>query len=318
MKLLACFSFAALLAAQQPGWFSDREYGNVEVEFEYKLAQWAEAAFVLRTPAEGRPVQQGVAIFLAHDFHQKPGLYTTGALAGTAPPLELLPPSYEQWHKLHVVLRGDRLLVRQDGKLLQDTRVPRQKMAPGLLHFARLQHRYEIRNFRAKPLGEEPLLVRDWRPWQLRDGGQWKSGADWATGADGHGILYGGPELENFLFSAVVKATNYANGGVFVRGQADKAQPRGWEIQIYSPLDAVFPTGSIYGLVRSSIASETQGRWFFLQVLVEGRNCTVWVDGVEVARTTEAPAEPRKGRIGLQIHMEGAQVEWRQLRALRL
>lgn len=317
MKLLAYFIFAANLLAQHPGWFSEREYENVRVTFEYKLAQWAEAAIVLRTPREGRPVQQGVSIFLAHDFHQKPGLYTTGALAGVKAPLRLLPATFNQWHKVELTLDGEKLRLLHDGELLQDLTLPRQKLGKGFLHFADLLHKYEIRNFSAVDLGDKAKLTTRWEPWALRDAGTWKSGPDWATGSDGHGILYGGPPMKNFLFSALVRSTNNANGGVFFRGHPDKNQNRGWEVQIYSPLDSVYPTGSIYGLARSRIASETEGRWFYLQVLVEDQRCTVWVDGVEVAQTADLPAEPTAGQIGLQIHMEKTQVEWKQLRAIR-
>ena len=115
-----------------------------------------------------------------------------------------------------------------------------------------------------------------------------------------------------------MKSTNNANGGIFFRGSADEKEARGFEVQIYSPLDSVFPTGSIYGLTRSRIATSTEGHWFYLQVQVLGRICTVWVDGVAVAETVELPPALIEGRIGLQIHMENTQVEWRNIRALRL
>jgi hypothetical protein len=51
---------------------------------------------------------------------------------------------------------------------------------------------------------------------------------------------------------------------------------------------------------------------------VIGRTCKVWVDGVEVANTSDLPADLEAGQIGLQIHMENTQVEWRQIRALKL
>lgn len=318
MKLLACLILPAALLAQHPGWSSDREYANVQVTFEYRLAQWAEAAFVLRTPTIGRPVQQGVAIFLAHDFHQKPGLYTTGALAGRQAPLRLLPPSFNQWHKVEITLNAAQLTVLQDGELIQRATLPPHLLLPGHLHFADLLHKYEVRNFSARELPATSTFITQWQPWALRDAGTWQTGPDWATGSNGHGIHYASPVLTNFLFAAEVKSTNNANGGIFFRGHPAKDRNRGFEVQIYSPLDSVFPTGSIYGLERSRIASSTEGRWFYLQVLVIGRECTVWVDGVEVARTTQLPENLTSGQVGLQIHMENTQVEWRRLRALKL
>ena len=318
MKLLAYILFAGTLLGQQPGWFSEREYENVKVTFDYKLAQWAEASFVLRTPRIGRPIQQGVAIFLAHDFHQKMGLYVTGAVAGFKAPTRLLPQSWGAWHSVELTLAGNHLLLRHDGELIQDATLPQQKMGKGYLHFADLLHKYELRNFKVDDLGERMSYVDTWSPWSLRGSGTWQTGSNAATGSDGHGINYGTPKLKDFLFSAEVKSTNNANGGIFFRGSADEKEARGFEVQIYSPLDSVFPTGSIYGLTRSRIATGTEGRWFYLQVLVQGRICTVWVDGVAVAETVELPPTLIEGQIGLQIHMEKTMVEWKALRALRL
>lgn len=50
-----------------PNWLhTASEYENFRLHFEYKLAQWAEAAVVLRAPRWGRPAQAGIAIVLAH------------------------------------------------------------------------------------------------------------------------------------------------------------------------------------------------------------------------------------------------------------
>ena len=72
------------------------------------------------------------------------------------------------------------------------------------------------------------------------------------------------------------------NGGVFLRGDPEGAR-RGFEIQIYSPVDAVYPTGSVYRRARSRVSADLEGRWFLMQVLVEGGRVRVWLDGEEAA-----------------------------------
>lgn len=309
---------APTLRAQQPGWFSESEHENVLVTFEYKMAQWAEGALVLRTSKVGRPMEQGVAVFLAHDFHNKMGRYITGAIAGQQEPKRHLPPSYDKWRKAEVRLEGQLITVSIDGEELNRALLPIEKSGKGHIHFADLLHKYEIRNIAIKDLGTRHTYVEQFAPFTLRGAGEWTTGTNSARGANGHGINYATPVLRDFLFSADIKATNHSNGGIFFRGAADEKKPRGFEVQIYSPLDAVFPTGSIYNLVRSTIASDTENRWFHMRVLVRGRNCLVWVDGVLVATTDQLPAELEQGQIGLQIHMENTSVEWRNLRAIRL
>src|SRR6186713_2861698 len=57
-------------AGSIPNWLhTSSEYENFRLRFEYKLAQWAEAAVIVRAPRLGRPMQAGLAITLAHDFH---------------------------------------------------------------------------------------------------------------------------------------------------------------------------------------------------------------------------------------------------------
>ncbi|MDX2268396.1 MAG: family 16 glycoside hydrolase [Bryobacter sp.] len=311
------FWLPTVLLAQGPGWTSEREYENVRIEFEYKLEQWAEAALCLRTATVGRPVAQGVSLFLAHDFHQKEGLYTTGALAGRQKPLRLLPASFGVWHKAEVLLDGAEFSFRLDGELLQYTSLPEELLGKGFLHWADLGHGYEVRNWKVEDLGAKQSYVEAWSPYQLRGGGgEWQLAPAAAVAANGHGIQYGAPVLEDFVFVAEVKASALANGGIFLRGSPEEGKDRGFEVQIYPVRDAVFPTGSIYGLTRAQIASDTAARWFQLRVLVKGTHCQVWVDGVLVAESWEVP--PGRGRIGLQIHNDKGQVEWRRMRAWKL
>lgn len=86
-------------------------------------------------------------------------------------------------------------------------------------------------------------------------------------------------------------------------------------MQIYSLVDAVYQTGSIYTRQRSSLQADLEGHWSLLQIRVEGKRCTVWVDGQQTAMVDNLPPELVKpGRIGLQIHSDDGRVEFRDLR----
>ena len=97
-----------------PNWIhTTREFENLQLSFEYKLAQWTEAAVIVRAPRLGRPAQSGIALVLAHDFHKVVDAYVTGAIAGARPPARItgvlggLAQSPAQTGP-HAVARGDR------------------------------------------------------------------------------------------------------------------------------------------------------------------------------------------------------------------
>jgi len=64
---------------------------------------------------------------------------------------------------------------------------------------------------------------------------------------------------------------------VFLRGGLEG--PRGFEVQIHSPVDAVHPTGSIYPIKRSRISAGYEERWFLMRIVVVGRGCLVRLAG---------------------------------------
>ena len=147
------------------------------------------------------------------------------------------------------------------------------------------------------------------------DSGSWRWENGTLTGANGHSILYAPQRFRDFEFTAAVRTHGRVNSGVFLRGSADPKESRGFEVQIYSPPDAVYPTGSIYGAVRSRIESDLEGRWFLLQIRVVGSACRVWIDGLEMAASDSLPkAALAEGQIGLQIHLEDSSVEFRDIR----
>lgn len=309
-----------------PNWLrTEREYENFRLSFEIRPAQWCETAVLLRAPRSGRPQHAGLAVFLGHDFHKQVTPYVTGAILGVLPPQWALPPSWDEWRKVDVLLNGDRLRVEIGGVVVQDlllSTVPelRHRLRRGYIGFPDMGHRFALRHLMIEDLGAPTKFVDlvqgdSLAGWERRgDSGEWTLRGGVVEGSSGHSILYAPGEFGDFEFTAVVRSRRRTNSGVFFRGEP--AGPRrGFEVQIYTPVDAVYPTGSIYGLKRSAIQADLEERWFLLQVRVEGAKCSVWVDGEPAAEYDGLPAELRKpGRIGLQIHMEDTSVEFRDLR----
>lgn len=309
-----------------PNWIhSSAEYENLRLRFEYKLAQWCEASVILRAPRTGRPETAGITLVLAHDFHNETSTYITGALMGAVPPKQTFPASWGQWHKVEIELRGQQFLARIDGTVVQDidlSRVPelRNRLRKGRIGFPDMGYAYALRGIEVEDLGSptgftELLQGGSLNGWSMRgDSGNWELRGDVIEGSNGHGILYAPAPFTDFELTAVVRTHSRVNSGIFLRGQPDGAN-RGFEVQIYSPVDAVYPTGSIYGRKRSNIQADLEERWFLLMVRVKGARCEVWVDGIAAAEYDPLPEELRgAGRIGLQIHLENAWVEFRDLR----
>ena len=310
-------------AGGHPNWLrTDREFENFRLRFDYKLAEWAEAAVVLRAPRAGRPMRSGIAIMLAHDFHNQVTEHVTGAVVGVLKPRKALPESFEKWHGVDILLDGARLKVTIDGLVTQDIDIEghpelRYRLKRGYIGFPDMDHAYKVRNVRVENLGGsagfvEPFDGETLDGWDLRGGGEWAVKDGVIRGSNGHGILYAPGEFQDFELTTLVRSHNRVNGGVFLRGKA-QGQPRGFEIQIHSPPDSVYPTGSIYKVARSRISADYEERWFLLQVRVEGARCMVRLDGETVAETDALPVLA-PGRIGLQIHKENASVEFRDIR----
>jgi hypothetical protein len=304
---------------------TEQEFEDFKLTFEYKLDQWAEAAVFLRAPRTARPWHSGLAIMLAHDFHKKPSPWTTGAVAGALEPVKWPGVSWGVWHKAAIQLSGSRLEVRIDGVEVQRAdldAVPATaaRLRRGFIGFADQGYAWEVRRIEIEELGNPTQIVDllaggTLDGWEKRgDSGIWNLREGVLEGTDGHSILYAPGVFVDFEFTAVVRTHNRTNSGVFMRGAPSGAW-RGFEIQVYSPVDAVYPTGSIYGKVRSNYDADLEGKWFLLQARISGNRVDVWIDGRHVAGYGGLLGDELKpGRIGFQIHLEKTRAEFRDVR----
>ncbi len=303
-----------------------REYEDFRLRFEYKLDRWAEAAVVLRAARSQRPQHTGIALVLAHDFHRETTPWITGAIMGVRSPKLTFPASWEQWHKVEIELRGSAFRATIDGAVVQDLDLQsvselRHRLRRGVIGFPDMGYAYSLRNLEIEDLGSSNQYVEltNIDGWARRgSSGEWRAHGGVIEAFNGDSILYAPPAFQDFELTAVVRTHSRINSGIFLRGQPEGPN-RGFEAQIYSPVDAVYQTGSIYGRSRSTLESDLEEQWFLLQIRVQGPRCTVWIDGRQVADFEKLPPEfLRPGRIGLQLHSPDSRVEFRDLRVRAL
>ena len=104
-------------------WFlTEKEYGDFELEYEFKLGPRGNSGLALRTPAAGDPAFDGMEMQMA-DFRYnekaKDSELTGGIYRAIAPAEQVYKP--EQWNKVHVTLKGTHIKVIINGKTIQDT-----------------------------------------------------------------------------------------------------------------------------------------------------------------------------------------------------
>jgi hypothetical protein len=104
-------------------WFlTEKEYGDFELEYEFRLGVRGNSGLALRTPAAGDPAFDGMELQMA-DFRYnpqaKPSELTGGLYRAAAPSEQVYKP--EDWNAIRITLKGTQLKVVLNGMTIQDT-----------------------------------------------------------------------------------------------------------------------------------------------------------------------------------------------------
>lgn len=106
---------------------SDREYGDFEIEFEFKLGETGNSGLALRAPLRGDPAFDGMELQMA-DFRYnpsaKPSELTAGIYRAIAPTRQVYKPT--EWNRYQVRLQGTRLTAILNGEKVQDIHLDEQ------------------------------------------------------------------------------------------------------------------------------------------------------------------------------------------------
>ena len=152
-----------------------------------------------------------------------------------------------------------------------------------------------------------------------------------AKGERSH-LFYIGPnaekpvEFKNFHFKAEVMTKPKANSGIYFH---TKFQPEGWpdngyEAQVNNSQGDPVRTGSLYNVVKNLVAPAKDDTWFTEEVMVNGKQITITVDGKIIVNHTEAAEDIKGGRklssgtFAFQAHDPGSEVHYKNIRVKRL
>jgi len=106
---------------------SEKEYGDFELEFEFKLGQTGNSGCALRAPLFGDPAFDGIELQMA-DFRYNPQAkdseLTGGFYRAVAPKKQVYKPT--EWNKYRITCNGSRIKVVLNGELIQDANLDEQ------------------------------------------------------------------------------------------------------------------------------------------------------------------------------------------------
>jgi hypothetical protein len=110
-------------AGDRGSWFvSEQEYGDFEIEYEFRLGPQGNSGFAFRAPATGDPAFAGMEMQMAdlrYNPQALPSELTGGIYRAIAPAEQVYQP--EQWNKVRLSIVGTRLKVEMNGKVIHDT-----------------------------------------------------------------------------------------------------------------------------------------------------------------------------------------------------
>jgi 3-keto-disaccharide hydrolase len=329
----------------------DGEYGDFELELEWKVAVGSNSGIKYRVPeVAGSAAMLGPEYQVLDDANNAEGgdgAFSAGALYALYEPhgKELAPTG--DFNRTRIVARGDRIEHWLNGVRVVECSVgsadwetrraaskfaPHQDFARGYGHIGVQDHGGEVwfRRIRLRCLEHPPG-----EPVELFDG---KSPAGWKAlgdarysvddgcilgevGEGGHSFLVSERSFGDFLLEVEVKAELPGNSGIQIRSHVDEEQRVfGYQVEI-DPTERGW-SGGIYDEGRRGIFLDDRlaggsafrpGEWNEYRIECLGPWIRTWINGVPAADVLD-PLD-LEGFIGLQVHSgHDTRVRWRNFR----
>jgi hypothetical protein len=138
-------------------------------------------------------------------------------------------------------------------------------------------------------------------------------------------VFYDGPvanhDFKNFHFKAEVMTSPSANSGIYfhTKFQNDGWPGKGYESQVNNTQKDPKKTGGLYNVKDNFEAPAKDDVWFTYEIIVNGKNIVVKIDGKVITDYTE-PADLNRpdrqlssGTFAIQCHDPGSKVKYRNI-----
>lgn len=307
-------------ASPYPSWLrTEMPYENFILRLEYQTLGWYEGGILIHAPVDGPASQLGFQLHLRHDRLDYKAR-SPGAIYDVAAPQSLANFDSGKWNHCEIVCDWPHFQVTLNGVKVQDLDMAthpllRYRLRKGFIGLENIGCRAYFRNFQIKALpGQEEwtsLFSKGLAGMYFLGDSHWKLSDDTLVGEGRTGYAltkaaFNGP----FELQVWVKTGVNGNGGVTFN--ASGRNP-GTEVQCFNCPDSTNPTGSLYDIAPADRIVSQDGVWFLLQILVDGPNAMVLVNGQKVSQTDQLKP-PYEGTIGFQQHTPGGHIEYRGAR----
>lgn len=325
----------------ESGWLrSNSQFADFILACEFRTSAQGNSGIFLRSATEGLPHETGYEVQI-WDGNPK---FPTGSLVNhiRARKAKL---KADEWNSYEVEARGDRFIVKLNGKKVLDGRDRKSKIGHIGLQFNK-DNKIEFRNIKLKPLGVLPIFngktLVGWR--EVKAPKPPKEPPEWSVKNGAIHVEKGPGQLEtlavysDFILQLDIRTNprdqnHHPNSGVFFRGDTGSYWT-GYESQIrneYKNGDRTQPvdwgTGAIYNRVATRKVVADDGQYFTKTIVANGRHLAVWVNGYPVTDWEDPRPEGENARqaarlapgpISLQAHDPTTNLDFKNIRIVAL
>lgn len=316
-----------------PTWLRfDRQFENFDLRCEFFVRGWTDGGIYFHAPEHGRPTWCGMNIKIFHDQDKDPRPNSMGALFPLIAPKMVNVRNRGEWNAMRILMDWPQLRVWVNGEVVQDIDVEsvpelRHRLRRGYIGLSALSYPLRFRNLRIRELPDkekwETLYAGpgDMDKWYISDTNERNPAKFVPYGnvlwADGAGHLATKEQYRDFVLHAYIRAPRHHNGGVLFRTEGKGLSRRRYEIQLHNVEEAHYPTGSLYSYKRGSYPKIEDEKWYLFQLVVQGKNCLVRINGDTVLEYDRLQ-DVDEGHIELQAHQPGTWTEFKDIRIRRL